>query len=354
MPMANAGTTPTRAILGSVLAGLIGIGVSPAGVSGQVRSTLGDCIETEGARLTGRVVDRRTRLALPGAVVRLAFEDGRVASYTAEADNGGVFLFCGLDPSDRVELVAEFQGKTSPARRMPAGSGDALTLEVDLGESAYLILSVSDAQTGAPVQGVTIQLEPLPLGGITDGAGRVSLRAVPPGEYRVHAGHIAFTPIDEAISVGEGQANELRVQMVPRVIALEPLAVEITRRDPYLVSAGFYDRMASVEDARFFTYWEVEPYYKLSTFLQFKKELFIRGRGEVFVNGRPLRRTGYESVDELPFGKVRGIEWVRCRDLPREALRFMKSPTLDCHATLVWVGDRRVRDDQSPPAKPPR
>jgi len=347
-------TTSPRAILGSALAGLIGIGASPSAVSGQVRSTLGDCIETEGARLTGRVVEQRTRLALPGARVRLAFQDGRAESHTAEADDGGVFFFCGLDPSDRVELVAEFQGKTSGTRRVPAGSGDALTLEVDLGELAYLILSVSDSRTGRPVPGVTIRLEPLALGGITDGTGRVKLSAVPPGQYRIRADHIAFTTVDEAISIGEGEASELRVQLVPRVIALEPLAVKITRRDPYLVSAGFYDRMASVEDARFFTYWEVEPYYKLSTFLQFKKELFIRGRGEVFVNGRPLRRMGYESVDELPFGKVRGVEWVRCRDLPREALRFMKSPTLDCHATLVWVGDRRVRDDQSPPARPPR
>ena len=77
--------------------------------------------------------------------------------------------------------------------------------------------------------------------------------------------------------------------------------------------------------------------------------MFIYGRGRVFINGKPMERIGYESVDELPFGKIRGIERMRCSQMPLAVMHYVDAFEVDCFGVMIRVGARRVRSERPPP-----
>jgi len=124
---------------------------------------------------------------------------------------------------------------------------------------------------------------------------------------------------------------------------------------------GFYDRMATLGDgAAFYDYWDIEPYYTLGTLVKFKDFLKVHVDYIItFVNGRPFDRLGYRSLDEIPFGKIRGVEMIRCVDLPPDLSRWMdgfktvaarqNAGHFGCWARLIWRGERRVRSEREKP-----
>lgn len=315
-----------------------------------------ECESIVAPYVSGTVTDRESEIGLGGATVTL-HGDGEPASVVvvARTDADGSYIFCGLRLGIDYEIRAEYAGTAGLIRRVRPSERPE-DLEIDLGASAYVVISLRDAQTEEPVLGATVRLDPLSVGGVSNAFGRVNLRDVPPGEYRIRVDHIGYRDFGGAVSVSGGQATEMQVQLVPAVIDVEPLEVQITGRDPYLVGSGFYDRKATMEEAQFYTYWEVEPYAKFSTFMRFNRDAFVgpRGWGQVFVNLRPINRIGYRSVDEMPFGKIRGVERIPCRQAPQEILRYLRGASADCMVTLIWLGNRRVRDDQSPPPDGPR
>lgn len=296
----------------------------------------------------GVVTDEESRVPLPGATVRLAYEPraGGEAPPPREAtaDAEGRYVLCNLDAFAPVRVAASYRGRTSEPVRLEVERPQRIDLPVDLGEPAYLVFSAVDAGTGAPIAGAGVQIAPLPLAGVTDSLGRAAFREVPPGAYRLHTRHIAYADREDSIRIEADQLAEMRVELATRPIAVEPLEVRITGRDPYLLETGFYDRRAGFDEGWFATKPEIEPYRMMRTLFRFKKELVIRyARNRVvLLDGRPMGRLGFRSVDELnelPYGRVRGIEAFPCNIAPPRFQRWVpiEVPLGDCNLILIWT-----------------
>lgn len=330
----------------------------PAAGSAQERGAVDEpytsCPTPDPERLSlsvhGMVTDERTGIPLPGATVRLVYEpsDGAEAppAREATADGHGRYVLCNLVAFARVRLAASFDDRTGDPVPLVLEHPRRIDLEIDLGDPAYLVFSAVEAGTGAPIEGARVELSPLPLAGMTDSLGRVAFREVPPGEYRLLTRHIAYGEREESILVEEGQLAEMRVELATRAIAVEPLEVRVTGRDPYLLEQGFYERRETIQDGWFATKPDLEPYVMFRTLFRFKRELTVRySRNQViFIDGRPMERLGFDSVaelNELSFRRVRGIEAYHCSDAPPGLLiRFTTAidrPLGDCHVVLIWT-----------------
>jgi len=299
--------------------------------------------------LTGVVRDDESGLGLPGATVRLTYlaEAGRPTpgEVTVQADEVGQYNVCGLEAFRKVRVRARYLGRAGKARTIALESTQDIDLIIDLGNAAFLIFTVADASTGAPVRGATVDLTPIRTGGITDSLGRAAFRGIPPGDYQMNVRHIGYAERTDTIEVKEGQLAELRVELVAQAIALEPLEVKITGRDPYLLDNGFYERQQLIgKDGYFGTRKEIESYTMIGTLFQFKKELSIRFARKQFVllNGRPISRLGYRSIRELrevPYSRIRGIEAYSCSDAPDEIMIQVRAevPIGDCNLIAIWT-----------------
>jgi len=344
LPLASSAVIPATSALLAL--------ASPAAAQVPLRAET-DAPCGAGTTLSGHVVELRSRLPLPSALVRAAAlgADGDSVVRSARTRQDGQFQFCGLEDGTELRLSTTWDGNAGRARSVTAGSGaEILILEIDLGEPTFLALTTRDATTLEPVPGVSVLLEPLDLGGISDENGRLATREVPPGEYTVRAHHLAYAAFADRVVVEEHGAEEFEILLQPAAIAVEPLEVRVTGRDPILVGQGFYDRLATLEEGEFFDYWDVEPYALLSTFIQ--ADGFIPcgvSACVYFINGRIWEKSVYQGLDEPSFGKIRGVERIRCTDLPPGMMNQLETLSLDCWAYLIWEGFRRVRSERDPP-----
>ena len=338
-------------LVAAILAAPAGF-LAPASLAAQ-RAAAGTCPVGDPGQVVvgfeGIVVDEESEVALPGAVVRLEYEpeEGRETpeSVTARTDEAGRYRFCELEAFREVRVSATYLLRRGEERKVRLERPRDVELVVDLGNPAFIVFTIVDAVTGGPVAGATIELAPLPVGGITDSQGRAAFRALPPGDYELSVRHIAFSDRTEQISLGEEQFAELRVELVTQAIAVAPLEVQITGRDPYLLQTGFYERELQLgEDGWFATKPDIEPYRMFRTLFEFKRELSIRFHRNqiVLINGRPMSRLGFNSVrelNELPYSRVRGIEAYSCSDAPDDLMIYIRMdvPIGDCNLIVIWT-----------------
>ncbi len=328
------------------------VAIAPLEVAGQ-RAGTGSCPIGDGSTIQigveGVVIDKDSDVPLPGAQVRLDYDDQAglpaLADVTTTADETGRFRFCGLEAFRTARLRATYGFIRGDEERVDLERREDIELEVDLGDSAFIVFTVAASDTGSPVEGATVDLSPLPVGGITNEQGRVTFRTIPPGDYELTIRHIAFAERTETIELAEEQFAELRVELRPAAIAVEPLEVQITGRDPWLLDNGFYERQLALGDDGWFGTWEdIESYTMVSTLFDFKRELSIRFARNQFVilNGRPMRRLGYTSTRELreiPYRRIRGIEAYSCSDAPDEIMMQLTFdvPIGDCNLIAIWT-----------------
>ena len=297
--------------------------------------------------IDGIVRDEESRIPLPGATVLIRYEAEREMAtpedVTVEADENGRYQACGLVAFREVRVRARYRSQRGKERKVDLDRPRRVELEVDLGDAAFLVFSVVAAENLQPVAGAEIDFSPLPISGVTDSLGRVGFRTVPPGSYGLHVEHIAFAPLDTEINVLTDQTAELRVELNTRAIALAPIEVRVTGRDPYLLTSGFYDRRGDMEDGYFATFPEIDNYIHLGQVFQFKRELSIkyRRRQLILLNGRPANRLGItvRNLRELKFNTVRGIEAYRCSDAPPEILNQVPNTMMlsDCNLIAIWT-----------------
>lgn len=323
---------------GGLLAQRAGLGSCPTGDAGSVQ-----------VGFEGIVIDDESEIPLPGAIVRLVYEDEAglpsLPDVTTTSDERGRYRFCQLEAFRRVKVRATYLLRRGKERRLELERPQDLELKVDLGDPAFIVFTIVDADDGAPVEGATVELSPIPVAGVTNQYGRATFRAIPPGDYELTVQHIAYAERTELISLEEEQLAELRVELRTQAIALAPLEVQITGRDPYLLDNGFYERKLSIgEDGYFGTYEEIQSYTMLRTLFQFKKELSIRFARNQFVllNGRPMSRLGFTSVgelSELPYSRIRGVEAYSCSDAPDALMIRIRAdvPIGDCNLIAIWT-----------------
>lgn len=330
---------------------LLAAGHLPGQEDEEEDRTIRECEQLGNANLEvgidGFVRDEESDVPLPGATVTIRYESERGMAtpedVSVETDENGRYHACGLVAFREARVRAVYRSQRGKERKVELDRSRFVELEVDLGDAAFLVFSVVAAENQRPVAGASIDFSPLPISGVTDSLGRVALRRVPPGTYGLHVQHIAYAPVDTEISVLTDQTAEFRVELGTRAIALAPIVVRVTGRDPYLLTSGFYDRRGAMDDGYFATYPEIDNYTHLGQVFQFKRELSIkyRRRQLILLNGRPANRLGFHAgnLGELRFRTVRGIEAYRCSDAPPEILNQVPNTMMlsDCNLIAIWT-----------------
>lgn len=296
------------------------------------------------ASLEGVVRDRDSDVPLPGASVTLRYREVEgeptPEDRSARADRQGRFRLCGLEAFREATVRATYNLRRGGERDVSLERDERLELEVDLGDSAFLVFSVVEAETGRPVRDATVELSPIPLGGITDSLGRLAIERVPPGDYDLTVRHLAFAEREDAVTVRPDQNAEMRLELATQAIAVEPLEVQITGRDPYLLTSGFYERRETL-DGWFGTAREISTYRTVDMLFEFNRALSVRYRRNrtILINGRTLSQTAIR-LNEIPYRDIRGIEAYPCTEAPPRlmlAIPATQRPTGDCNIVAIWV-----------------
>ena len=236
-----------------VIAGLTGAG----NVAAQEPSRfLDECPPSDPSQLLvsldGVVTDKKSEALLPGAVVRLEYQDRAALPTGVEpeletvTDERGRYRFCGLLAFARSRVSAVVGGREGKAVEIELSGDRSFDLTFELGDPAYLVFSVVAAETGEPVSNARIELAPIPLAAMTDSLGRAALRRVPPYEYNIRARHIGYAVQEQSLTVEEGQQAEVRIELITQAIALEPSRSELASR------AGQEVRFVSLCDLLFY------------------------------------------------------------------------------------------------------
>lgn len=325
-----------------------------AGVRAGDRCSRGASTDSGGV-VAGTVVHAGTDRLLPGAEVELLLEGGRGAEASGvaavdTADSAGSFTFCRVPRGTDVRFRVTFAGTASdhgPVARSGAATRTEIALE--LGAPAFLVFTVRERDTGDPVRGATVRLDPLRAGTVTDSSGHASVRNLPPGRYAVTVEHIALRTTSDTVDVDAGLRAEIELRVPSRVVELEPLEVMVTDRNPYLVEEGFYDRMGSDRGGHFMTPDSVasRDFARRDHFLRFVPNIQLRipdsGCYAPYVNGVPAfrRRAGGGWRETALWRNLRG--W---RVLAVEAYRQGEEPPAyenyrwespDCAVIVFWV-----------------
>jgi hypothetical protein len=111
------------------------------------------------------------------------------------------------------------------------------------GRPSSLTAVVTDT-TGAPLPGAAVWVG-MRISALTDEAGRVTIRQIPPGEYLVRVRHDTHLTESVLLGIEPGASVEIEVELEPaHAIQLPGISVAVERRAPHLVRHGFYERKA--------------------------------------------------------------------------------------------------------------
>jgi hypothetical protein len=111
------------------------------------------------------------------------------------------------------------------------------------GRPASLTAVVTDT-TGAPLPGAAVWVG-MRISALTDEAGRVTIRPIPPGEYLVRFRHDTHLTESVLLEIEPGASVAIEVELVRAdPIHLPGISVAVERRAPHLVRHGFYERKA--------------------------------------------------------------------------------------------------------------
>ncbi|MEW5926049.1 MAG: TonB-dependent receptor [Gemmatimonadota bacterium] len=97
---------------------------------------------------------------------------------------------------------------------------------------------VVEAGSGAPVAGASVRTDgPAAGSATTDADGRWSVGPLPPGEHRVHVGHLGFAGRTVVVAVPRPDGAELTVALTPEALPLDAVVVTASRRMQRLADA---------------------------------------------------------------------------------------------------------------------
>lgn len=202
--------------------------------------------------LLGRVKIQETGEPLPDALVWLRAGQ-REEPVAVQADDGGSFLVCGLDPTG---LVAQATGQGLLGRPDTIALPESGLVMHDL-EVAPITLAeaTSGAATGAtlrgvvksaesdePVSGARVRLLGSNVERITGEDGTFVMAGVPVGPHRVVTEYLGAISDTAFVDLGGGTMSVAILTLETRPVQLPALHVEI-ERTRNLRLAGFYERM---------------------------------------------------------------------------------------------------------------
>lgn len=199
--------------------------------------------------LYGLVVDGRTATPLPGSSVHLRWtgvdtRDTTVKRATAESGDGA-YIFCDVPQDTELTAWADAMGGSSEVSKVVFRTGESIRQDfaVRLETGASDVDGVlTDATTGAPIEGATITLDRAGVSALSDRNGRFRLSEVPAGIHEIEIRHVAYGRPGFQVAVDATQNTHLSIELDPKPLALEPISVEIARRTKWLDGNGFYRR----------------------------------------------------------------------------------------------------------------
>ena len=218
------------------------------------------------------------------------------------------------------------------------------------GATSDLYGLVVENASNRPIAGAHVALEGASRTGLTDAEGRFTFKDVPARTYALKVTMLGFSERRDPLEVAPGQRLDVRVDLVPRAIALPALVVEARSRA--LDRAGFYERKKDRGTwGRFFTSTDLERKNLLDVSDLFnsipgarvisagfgkKRVVFTRtdaskGQGcapPVYVDGMRIN----DALEYLSPAWIEGLEVYAGNNTPIEYASF--NP---CGVILVWT-----------------
>jgi len=183
--------------------------------------------------VSGRLFDAVTEVPIGKVEVWLISEEsGRPR--TAEADGGGYFSFCVVDPGT-YDLRAVLEGFGEARADVTVGADQSVSHDLSLVMQDTSRLTgdlggkVVAAENGQPISRATVALretEEVRLSG-EDGSFRFS--SVPVGSVTLNVALLGFADSEGVLVIGGGQILDVEVRLSPQPIEMDPIVVVATR-----------------------------------------------------------------------------------------------------------------------------
>lgn len=226
------------------------------------------------------------------------------------------------------------------------------------GNGIAILVRVTDRTTLIPVNSARVVLRLVSDGpdaiweGATRGNGTIVTPTLRLGEYEVTVDMLGFRPVAERVVLDESGDVDLRIELVPEAVALDPIVVAVRRRTR-LENQGFYEREAS-QIGYFLTREEIEargPFRISDLFYTIPGARVIPARAGqsaalvllrnqcvplIVLDGSPI--TIPIRLDELL--NVGDIEAIEVYHGPSAPVQY--SPFTTCGTIMVWTRETRL------------
>jgi hypothetical protein len=227
---------------------------------------------------------------------------------------------------------------------------------------------VIDTESGLPVAGVAIRL--LDAAGarvaemVSDANGAFRLNPRGPGDFILHASHIAYREVRAPVVVRPQEQVEINVSISQRAIAIEPITVVARRTDPRYdaTEEGFYARRLTTPTmgpARVFLPHDAEMVNAIDARDVLQWVSRIRGCTVVYWNGRLVTDSTTASLHlQTSVSQLEGVEFYRSpldapptfREMP---IYLLATETVNCSVVALWPRTGRYLAEFPTPVLPP-
>jgi hypothetical protein len=210
-----------RTLFFSVLIFVMGIMLIPAGCGGGAGSNSaaflsgggGDGSLTFTGTLSGVITDSSTRQLQAGVAVALG-------SMTATTDSTGAYVLAGI-ASGTYTLSAYKDGYLQYSSEVTIQGGgqqknDIALVPHDIAVSGTLSGRVRDADTGAPLDGVTVAAGDVTR--VTSADGAFSFNALPAGSVTVTATNAGYYHYEVVVEIGGGEAQQEDIELLKEAV----------------------------------------------------------------------------------------------------------------------------------------
>jgi hypothetical protein len=257
-----------------------------------------------------------------------------------------------MDIRPRLHASRRAAGALSVAIALLCFSATPPPLPGQLSQGSIHVLLV-DAETGDPVPGATVRAAGAFRPVDSDPEGRVRLDEVPPGPTTIVVTRIGYAEVRQVVRVVAGTTTEVTIALVPRPVAVAPVAVEAPRRPSRMDD---FNRRRQGSVGHFFTFEDIERARPAVTSDLLRRVAGLRvhctmgpctvrsARAstprcpmQVFVDGVAAYQM---SPDEIPAADLEGMEIYRgASEIPPEFNRG----TAMCGVIVIWTADPQRR-----------
>jgi hypothetical protein len=188
----------------------------------------------------------------------------------------------------------------------------------------------------------------------TDSAGAFDLDVPGAGTYRLAADRLGYAPVlSSEVKIDYLDSLDVVIHLATEAVALEPVQVRATPRQPPAWLAGFYQRLRANRTGRFITRDRIEASHAARTSdilrrvagLSFRPtrggSYAVRGRGGceplVYIDGVQVSMYGTTTtIDDLVQpGDLEGVEIYDASTIPVEFARELRGSM--CGAIVMWT-----------------